>query len=625
MEQAVVSTTSLPAKKRRVNAEPSIQSGSATHSRADRRGVDVLRARVPALLIAGLVYAAAFAFQHFAKPTLTGDEPHYLVYATSLGRGWGVDLERAYQLPKHRRFFPDELEPHAERGRHGRLVTWHGPGLAALLAPLAVRPRGPEPFRAAMALIAALLAYHLFRLIEAFDLPVRAAAAGVLAVMLSPPAIYYSTQIYPEIVAGLLVILAFRALVSRMAPATRLAAAAAAATLLPWFNLRYLTLTFTLGCVIAGAAWKASGGTATRRLLVAGMLLRGAVLVGAIFTLSLVMFNLELYGALRQPPRVTAGYYRLENIYVFGFGGLMGLLPLAPVLIVAFAAIPMATRRLGVLSTMSAAMVAMFYCTFNGYFGSPGWSPPGRYLVSVVPLLALPLSVALALSGPIVRTVTAMTVGVSLLITLESVSHFDDLFTGNRSRFQIVSAIANLWPSIEEPNYGTLNQSASAIRHEVGRLEEMSSGSYLVAREGRDPPGLLAFGPYVPLRNGRYRAVFNLLIEASQPDLEPAQVEAVLNERVIAKGNVAFPADGFEKTSKVLEFESRGAEPAELRVRFHGRGILGIGTTSARLITELPSRDVTLEGWKGAVWSIGLALVAWAWYRATGSEKRLAG
>ena len=360
-------------------------------------------ARVVPIIVAALVYAGGLAFAAVAQPVLIGDEPHYLVYATSLGHGWGVNLRRAYREVNRRSFYPG-VDTHARVSPDGKLVTWHGAGLPVLLAPFASRDRTPAEFRAVMVLFSALLAYHLYQLVvRAARVPPRIAALSVLVLMLSPPLIVYASQVYPETQAALLVVLAFRALASSSRLERRLAGAAAAAALLPWFNVRYGTITMALGLVIAGAAWVGTEARGARRLMMAVASLRGAIVAGLLIGGALVGFHFYLYDAPMPPSGDTTGYYTLANLYPFGAGPLLdsasGLLPMAPVFIIAVIAIPTAARRLGTLATVGAVVVAVGYCGYNGYFGTAGESPPGRYVVSVVPLLALPLAVVLSDGG----------------------------------------------------------------------------------------------------------------------------------------------------------------------------------------------------------------------------------
>jgi hypothetical protein len=157
--------------------------------------------RIAPLLTSAVVFLVSLAFYSVASPTLSGDEPHYILYAKSIGRGWGLDLERAYKPRSYREFYEGELEPHARQytGPDGRLASWHGIGLPLLLVPVAVIDPPVWVFRVVMIGGTSVLAYHLFLLVSSLT---RAGPAVmgfcVAAVVLSPPSIYYSGQVYPS-------------------------------------------------------------------------------------------------------------------------------------------------------------------------------------------------------------------------------------------------------------------------------------------------------------------------------------------------------------------------------------------------------------------------------------------
>ena len=591
-------------------------------------------ARLVPLSVAALVYAGSCAFAVVARPFLTGDEPHYLVYATSLGHGWGVDLRRAYREANHRSFYPGPLEPHANLTKDGKLVTWHGAGLPILLTPFSSRDQTPAGYRAVLIGIAALLGYHLYQLlVRAAPVSPRIAALSVLVLMLSPPVIVYASQVYPEIAAALLVVLAFRALVGQSSLVRRLAGAAAAAALLPLFNVRYGTLTMAFGLVIAGAAWVATPRRGARRVIMAITALRGAAAAGLLIGGALLGFHYYVYGAPLPPSDPVPGYYLLSNLYPFGAGAIIdcanGLLPMAPVLIIAVIAIPTTARRLGTLATIGAVLVAVVYSGYNGYFGSIGGAPPGRYIVSVVPLLALPLAVALSEGGRILYAATAAAIVAGAITTIDSARHFDLLYSARREQFAVMRVLEPLWPITLNAQFADLNQTADSIAHEVGTLETVDGARFVVAREGRDPSGTVAFGPSVPLRNGHYRVTVELLMEAPadrsevRRDRGPDVVLEIRSEgERLARVVHDLPTQGMVRTQRSVEFMNTFPGRIEVRVEYGGRGTLGVGQTSSQLLAPLPMRDADDERWKGALWAVGLLAAAGVWRWRSGAGER---
>src|SRR5687768_4742523 len=163
------------------------------------------RRRFAGVSVAAAVYVAAFPFYGVDREFL-GDEPSYLLYATSLAQGWGVDLRRAYEPETRTWISTGPAESHAEVWRpNGPFASWHSIGLPIVLSPLAGRVPRPV-IRAFMILIASALAYHLFALVRTMTgAPAVLAGIAVFAVMASPPVIFHASLVYPEILAGLLV------------------------------------------------------------------------------------------------------------------------------------------------------------------------------------------------------------------------------------------------------------------------------------------------------------------------------------------------------------------------------------------------------------------------------------
>jgi hypothetical protein len=626
-----------------------------------------LTRRIAPLSMSLAVFLLSLAFFVAASPTLSGDEPHYILYAKSIGRGWGLDLQRAYKPRSYRDFYDGQLEPHARRftGPDGRLASWHGIGLPLLLVPFAVTDPPVWGFRLVMIAVTSALAYHLFMLVRSLT---RAGPAvvgfGVAAVVLSPPTIYYAGQVYPELLAALLVVLALRCLQSERPPSMRFTCAAVAAALLPWLNLRYVTLTAGLGLAIlvctfrateehrktqnvrvteehrrtrkveaassdaswlrrskpgVGASWLPRG----VRFRAAAACLRWPILAGALLGGALVALNIELFGA-PLPAQELSGqygpYYSVENLYVYGVGGFLGwpdgILALAPILIIALVAIPRSARWLGMVNTIGVTSIAAVYIGLNAYFGSPGWSIPGRYIVSVAPLLAVPLTVALTKAGRPTWLVVAVALALTVLSTIGSGRHFAELYTMERRNIQPFATTETVWPvTFVDRRPSKYIAEAPSIAHNVGHLEQMNSSRHLIAREGRDQPGALAFGPYIQLRPGRYTVNFELYLESGDDDSAAAQVEVShAAGSVIAQRPVPFPSSASPIT-QTLEFQTEGMLPIEFRILFLGQGVVGIRTISVRLLDPFASRQYENERWKTVLWFLGLTALAVGWWQ----------
>jgi hypothetical protein len=586
-----------------------------------------IKDRLAATAVAAAVCVASFLFYDFDVPFL-GDEPSYLVYATSLSRGLGVDLRRVYETENLSWISTGPIESHAQVWHPGGPVaSWHGIGLPILLSPFAGR-LPPIVIRAFMILIASLLAYHLFALVRATTgASAIVAAVAVLGIMASPPIIFHASLVYPEVLAGLLVVVALRSIASQRPVRVRLLGAGVAAAFLPWLNVRYATLTLGLALIAAGHAYDAAKGERfLQRLTSALRLVIWPTAAGLVILGGLVVFNYRLYGGLWPSyTHLGSGYNELRNLYVYGIGGLigspLGIIPFSPLLLVAFVAVPVAALRVGRRAAVAVSGLVLGYWGVSAYFGSAGFTLPGRYFVTCVPLLAIPLAVAILDRGWAIRFAVVIAAILSTWSTLTSAAHLSDLYASEPRNIRPFGLTQHLWPialdeAMESFAKTELSGVPGQVASQVGMLEQVDGATWLIARQDREPLGVLSFGPYDRLLHGRYEAAFDLMLAADRP-VPPAQVEVVdSGGRFFATADVPFPSTGSLQITKRIEFLTDGQLPVGLRVIYKGSGTLGVRKIHARLIERLPKRAEG-EVWKAVCWVIVLTWISTAWWRRT--------
>lgn len=231
------------------------------------------------------VYASTLGLDSFGDSDYGGDEPHYLLTATSLVEDGDADLADDYAAREYARFYPYDLDRHG-RPTDGRLNEPHGVGFPLLIAPaLAVGGEtAVELFLAALAALGVALAYLLALRV----VPDPWALGAALAAGLSPPFVAYGSAVYPELGAG--AILAGAALLAlRLAERPgRFATFACFALLgmLPWLGTKYVPGALVVGFFAVRALRR--GGR--------GLLAFGGVEV-ALFSLAFyVGVNESLYG-----------------------------------------------------------------------------------------------------------------------------------------------------------------------------------------------------------------------------------------------------------------------------------------------------------------------------------------
>ncbi|HEY8551023.1 MAG TPA: hypothetical protein VIL35_13790 [Vicinamibacterales bacterium] len=219
------------------------------------------RAGLAIVLMASAAGAGATAARLAGTPLYPGgDEPHYLVIAQSLWRDGDFRIENNHQRGDTFEYFSRPLRPHyLTRGVDGEIYSVHPVALPVILAPIYALGRYPlvVVFLVLVATLAATLAWRIAaRLIDR-----RSATFGWLACAFTAPWIYNSFAVYPEVPAGLCVLIAYSIALgaagvgSSTALIVRLLCAGVAVALLPWFSSKYGLMAAALGCVVLLRLW----------------------------------------------------------------------------------------------------------------------------------------------------------------------------------------------------------------------------------------------------------------------------------------------------------------------------------------------------------------------------------
>ena len=339
------------------------------------------------LLPAAFGIYAAVATRVQAQVGPEGDEPHYLMVADSLLRDHDVSLERDYAEGRYRVFHPGDLAPHYRvRGRHGEILSLHAVGLSVLILP-AYAIGGYPAVSFFMALLAALLAREVRELARAWGLGDAPAEAAGWAVALSPPLIHFAGLVFTEVPAALAVAVALRRGrdLSAAPRAVDVVLLGSALAVLPWLHVRYAVLALLLFLV-------ALTGRPGFRL--------AGVLVGflGVTAVGLAVYHEILYGFL-DPRRVYGARPEISLATLpEGLPGLLldqefGLLVYAPIFALVLPGFVLLWKRdqrcalAAVTLVLAALLMAGSWPMWRG-----GWNPPARFLLPVVPPLALGLA-----------------------------------------------------------------------------------------------------------------------------------------------------------------------------------------------------------------------------------------
>lgn len=355
--------------------------------------------RRPSLVFAFLPWVVYLALQPWmgAQRAVDGDEPYYLLLAHSIAYDGDVDLTNNY-VADWRRFTDRPLKPQLGDpvGPQGQLRSRHSALLPMALAPI-YRLGGLPAVRGAFALISALLAWMVLRLAFHYRPQAPTLALWVWAgVAFGPPLLLYSYQIWAEVPAALLLAVALERVLRhrRHAPdlgrtgdwsARQVLSLLVPLALLPWLKLRF-------GLIALGVLWLAFGGGARNRRNGIRLGLALALVFGALLAYNNWRFGhpLRMHQWWELGPGTSSLQSWLEGALGLFYDSAFGLFGVAPwwlLLVPAVVRCWQTQRRLLMDVAVLAGPYLLLLWPRSEWYG--GWSPPFRYGLVFLPLLAM--------------------------------------------------------------------------------------------------------------------------------------------------------------------------------------------------------------------------------------------
>ena len=212
-------------------------------------------------IILVLIYNLLVSGLLFPPQPFTGDEPHYLLLTSSLLQDFDTNLANNFKNQDYLAFYPGKLRPHTYPGRKkDSAYSRHSPGLAFLLLPglalgrkISAPISSPEKKRKIlvwfspipMTVRSALVVSLFFLLAHLIYQQKKWLFIGALFWGLSPPFIFYSHLLYPEIPAALLLLIPFWLLGKKKFSSPNwqeILISSCCFSLLPWLGVKYIPL-----------------------------------------------------------------------------------------------------------------------------------------------------------------------------------------------------------------------------------------------------------------------------------------------------------------------------------------------------------------------------------------------
>ena len=358
----------------------------ASSCRAIRRPVRLVALPPWALFALAAALASAISIHYVRALEPSGDEIDYLMMAQSVWREGDLDLRDNFARGDYLEYMGGFGHvPGGTRRADGRSYPTHSAGLSVLLAP-AYALGG----RRACVVLLALVAAGLGLLVR--DLARRGGADEDSALLawaatVGPPVLFYTAFLYTEVPVAFAIALALRLLLFSPGPWAAATAALALSTL-PWLHVRMTLAAAALG---AFAVLRLRGRPRLAFLLTAGAM--ATAYLGYQYSVFATFSPLVRYGGRMPGPMVRSTPLRtLVGLFV---DGAYGLLPYAPVFLLGLAGLPHLLRRGrregGALALAGLGVIVPVLGWRNWW----GFSPPARFMIPLVPVLALAVAARL--------------------------------------------------------------------------------------------------------------------------------------------------------------------------------------------------------------------------------------
>lgn len=335
-----------------------------------------------------------------------GDEPYYLLVTESIVRDFDLDLSNQYRdLSRSVTRRPDlKPQPGDPTGPKGQQYSRHEPFLSILLIP-GYLAAGLGGALATIALFAALLARSTVRLLEEEGIDDAAIRLVFPFIAFGPPIVFYAARVWPEVPAAFFFVEGIRGIRHRRAQRW-----VPALLFLALLKLRFVLVAAPLA---AGAMFRA------RRHFPVVI----AIIALPLFIVWLVSGSATNVHELRDvvAPGVGGPLHGLFGLMLDGAGGLLFQAPfylLGVFAIARWREMPQGFR-LGCLASLLYVLLLIPRSEWHG-----GWSPPLRYIVFLMPVLALGAATLLRRVGGVPGVAAASpALGVAALWTAGLVIH----------------------------------------------------------------------------------------------------------------------------------------------------------------------------------------------------------
>lgn len=407
-----------------------------------------MRLRRPAATLAFATFLIVWGLITHGTYAGSGDEVHYLMIARSLAFDGDADLVNDYadatNLVGGGTAVP---EAHLRPGRGGVLRPVHDIGLPVMAAPLVrvmyplalwVDRAAPDGWMAraklnaslllrhqlslAMALVAGWVAIEIWRALGKAGLPQREAFWWALLTTASPPILSYSFLFFTELIAALIVLICFRQICE---PARSPAGWLLTGVLTAWLTVIHIRngpISLALAVIAIASHWPRWRQLVPFAAGIAAIAVFRTVVHWHFWGTLFVNDHARIGGMSDATAMLGQSLVRASGMLLDQEFGLLALAPIyllaLPGLLNLWRRAPDIARPLSVVAGVAIGSIVLPMINPYGFVG--GWSPAPRFLVPVVPLLAIAVPFgATGTAGPrraLVWALVALQIAIDLVV-----------------------------------------------------------------------------------------------------------------------------------------------------------------------------------------------------------------
>ncbi len=347
------------------------------------------------LVICGLLFGVTGLFYVLLGCLPSGDEPHYLIISQTLLKYHSLNVMQDYTHRDYFQFYPLLIEPHITYNALGQVLPLHNIGAPLLwLLPFALLGRlGAVWF---IALVTVLLIIILYRLLLLMGISKQTAFRVCLAYSIASPFYIYSHLTFVEPIGALACVYAVYVLWQPKLSWQTLTVSAVLLGILPWVHMRLALLEIPLTILLLGKIYQRYRFRNWHYYI-------AYLLPLLILSLALEIYSYQVWGTLNPAANQINGNSKPFEVMPFlGMVGMFfdqehGILLNFPIFLLLLPGILLTLKRRFVSYHLLVLVVSLPYIVAFTSFRhwSGGWCPPGRFLLTLLPLFAFYLAYAL--------------------------------------------------------------------------------------------------------------------------------------------------------------------------------------------------------------------------------------